>query len=201
MTHKDKCVTDMMASFDGKIMLVPEERGVIFSALQDMYDRGYYQRDKEVFLSKQKDIALKHLNIIRKMKKKELVQSLINTGSISLNPFQIELNRPRYTIGIGTVLEDPIDQQTPEAYIDSLIEKAEDYYQEYAYDLNRENFFFDIGVTDSLYLTTSDWASDDLDTAIQMALELDVTEIWDSQFEDYIFIDDQGNIVELEDEE
>lgn len=191
----------MMASFDGKIMLVPEERGVIFSALQDMYDRGYYQRDKEVFLSKQKDIALKHLNIIRKMKKKELVQSLINTGSISLNPFQIELNRPRYTIGIGTVLEDPIDQQTPEAYIDSLIEKAEDYYQEYAYDLNRENFFFDIGVTDSLYLTTSDWASDDLDTAIQMALELDVTEIWDSQFEDYIFIDDQGNIVELEDEE
>lgn len=191
----------MMASFDGKIMLVPEERGVIFSALQDMYDRGYYQRDKEVFLSKQKDIALKHLNIIRKMKKKELVQSLINTGSISLNPFQIELNRPRYTIGIGTVLEDPIDQQTPEAYIDSLIEKAEDYYQEYAYDLNRENFFFDIGVTDSLYLTTSDWATDDLLVAIVMALELDVTEIWDSQFEDYIFIDDQGNIVELEDEE
>lgn len=132
---------------------------------------------------------------------KQIVDKLTNTGSVDFNPFQTELTRPRYLIGVSLLSEDLIDSYTPEEYIKELIEQADVTYEESFSELNKENIFYDVGVSDSMYITTVDWASDDLKEAIATALQNEVYEIFDSQFSDYIYIDEEGNIVEIEDEE
>lgn len=132
---------------------------------------------------------------------KQIVDKLTNTGSVDFNPFQTELTRPRYLIGVSLLTEDLIDSYTPEEYIKDLIEQAEVTYEESFSELNKENIFYDVGVSDSMYITTVDWASDDLKEAIATALQNEVYQIFDSQFSDYIYIDEEGNIVEIEDEE
>jgi hypothetical protein len=132
---------------------------------------------------------------------KQIVDKLTNTGSVDFNPFQTELTRPRYLIGVSLLTEDLIDSYTPEEYIKELIEQADVTYEESFSELNKENIFYDVGVSDSMYITTVDWASDDLKEAIATALQNEVYEIFDSQFSDYIYIDEEGNIVEIEDEE
>ena len=132
---------------------------------------------------------------------KQIINKLIDTGSVNFNPFQIELSRPRYTINMALLAEDLIDNYTPEEYIGDLIEQAEVTYQDLFPELNKEDLFFDVGVSDSMYITTVDWASDDLDQAIKIALEYETYEIFDSEFSDYIYLDEDGNIVEVEDEE
>lgn len=132
---------------------------------------------------------------------KQIVDKLINTGSVDFNPFQTELTRPRYLIGVSLLSEDLIDSYTPEEYIKDLIEQSEVTYEESFSELNKENIFYDVGVSDSMYITTVDWASDDLKEAIATALQNEVYEIFDSQFSDYIYIDEEGKIVEIEDEE
>jgi len=132
---------------------------------------------------------------------KQTVDKLTNTGSVDFNPFQTELTRPRYLIGVSLLTEDLIDSYTPEEYIKELIEQADVTYEESFSELNKENIFYDVGVSDSMYITTVDWASDDLKEAIATALQNEVYEIFDSQFSDYIYIDEEGNIVEIEDEE
>ena len=132
---------------------------------------------------------------------KQIIDKLINTGSVDFNPFQTELTRPRYLIGITLLAEDLIDNYTPEEYISDLIEQAEVTYEESFSELNKENIFYDVGVSDSMYITTVDWASDDLQEAIATALQNESYEIFDSEYSDYIFIDEDGNIIEVEDEE
>lgn len=132
---------------------------------------------------------------------KQIVDKLTNTGSVDFNPFQTELTRPRYLIGVSLLSEDLIDSYTPEEYIKDLIEQADVTYEESFSELNKENIFYDVGVSDSMYITTVDWASDDLEEAIATALQNEVYEIFDSQFSDYIYIDEEGNIIEIEDEE
>lgn len=132
---------------------------------------------------------------------KQIIDKLINTGLVDFNPFQTELTRPRYLIGVSLLSEDLIDSYTPEEYIKDLIEQAEVTYDESFSELNKENIFYDVGVSDSMYITTVDWASDDLEEAIATALQNEVYEIFDSQFSDYIYIDEEGNIIEIEDEE
>lgn len=120
---------------------------------------------------------------------------------VDFNPFQTELIRPRYLIGVTLLAEDLIDNYTPEEYIGALIEQAEVTYEISFSELNKENIFYDVGVSDSMYITTVDWASDDLQEAIATALQNEVYEIFDSEFGDYIYIDEEGKIVEIEDEE
>jgi hypothetical protein len=132
---------------------------------------------------------------------KQIIEKLTNTGSVDFNPFQTELTRPRYLIGVSLLSEDLIDSYTPEEYIKDLIEQAEVTHEESFSELNKENIFYDVGVSDSMYITTVDWASDDLQETIATALRNKVYEIFDSQFSDYIYIDEEGNIIEIEDEE
>ena len=120
---------------------------------------------------------------------------------VDFNPFQTELIRPRYLIGVTLLAEDLIDNYTPEEYIGALIEQAEVTYEISFSELNKENIFYDVGVSDSMYITTVDWASDDLQEAIATALQNESYEIFDSEFSDFIYLDEDGNIIEVDGED
>jgi hypothetical protein len=47
MTHQDISVKEMLDSFDGKIMLVPQEMEVVREALYQMYEIGYQKAKTE----------------------------------------------------------------------------------------------------------------------------------------------------------
>ena len=47
MTHQDISVKEMLDSFDGKIMLVPQEREAVREALYQMYEIGYQKAKTE----------------------------------------------------------------------------------------------------------------------------------------------------------
>ena len=120
---------------------------------------------------------------------------------VDFNPFQTELIRPRYLIGVTLLAEDLIDNYTPEEYIGALIEQAEVTYEISFSELNKENIFYDVGVSDSMYITTVDWASDDLQEAIATALQNESYEIFDSEISDFIYLDEDGNIIEVDGED
>lgn len=47
MTHQDISVKEILDSFDGQIMLVPQERKVVREALYQMYEIGYQKAKTE----------------------------------------------------------------------------------------------------------------------------------------------------------
>jgi uncharacterized protein YuzE len=132
---------------------------------------------------------------------KQIVDKLINTGSVCFNPFDPSLKRGRYIFTVAGWTEEYISDYTPEEYIKFLQEEASDYVEVFAEAEPKENMFIDVGTTDSMYCVTCDWASDNLEETIATALKNEVYEIFDSEYSDYIYIDEEGNIVEIEDEE
>lgn len=132
---------------------------------------------------------------------KQIVDKLISTGSVYFNPFDLSLKRGRYIVTVAGWTEEYISDYTPEEYIKFLQEEANDYMEIFAEAEPKEKLFIDVGTTDSMYCVTCDWASDDLQEAIATALQNEVYEIFDSEYSDYIYLDEEGNIIEIEDEE
>lgn len=132
---------------------------------------------------------------------KQIIDKLTNTGSVNFNPFYPSLTRGRYIVTVAGWTEEYISDYTPEEYIKFLQEEANDYMEIFAEAEPKEKLFFDVGTTDSMYCVTCDFSTDDLQEAIATALQNEVYEIFDIEGSDYVYIDEDGNIVEIEDEE
>jgi hypothetical protein len=130
---------------------------------------------------------------------KNIINKLIDQGSVEFNPFTLQTKVPRYSFCVGYSEDDLIDSVTPESVIEDLIENAKDIQSEIVPDCPESSFFCIVYAMDSTYTIYYQWGSDDLKEIIKYALEYDENEILDIKHGDYMTIDEDGNILDEED--
>jgi hypothetical protein len=127
---------------------------------------------------------------------KNIINKLIDQGSVEFNPFTLQTKVPRYSFCVGYSEDDLIDSVTPESVIHDLVENAKDIRSEIVEECPESSFFCIVYAMDSTYTIYYQWGSEDLKETIKYALEYDENEILDTKYGEYMTIDDEGNIID-----
>ena len=127
---------------------------------------------------------------------KNIINKLIDQGSVEFNPFTLQTKVPRYSFCVGYSEDDLIDSVTPETVIHDLVENAKDIRSEIVEECPESSFFCIVYAMDSTYTIYYQWGSDDLKEATKHALEYDENEILDIKYGEYMTIDDNGNVID-----
>jgi hypothetical protein len=127
---------------------------------------------------------------------KNIINKLIDLGSVEFNPFTLQTKVPRYSFCVGYSEDDLIDIVTPESVIEDLIENAKDIRSEIVEECPEENFFCIVYAMDSTYTIYYQWGSENLKETIKHALEHDENEILDIKYGEYMVIDDNGSVID-----
>jgi len=127
---------------------------------------------------------------------KNIINKLIDQGSVEFNPFTLETKVPRYSFCVGYSEDDLIDSVTPESVIHDLVENAKDIRSEIVEECPESSFFCIVYAMDSTYTIYYQWGSEDLKETIKYALECDENEILDIKYGEYMAIDQEGNVID-----